>query len=263
MAKLSDIAATKLVRILQVGNSGSGKTGALVSLVKAGYRLRIYDLDNGLDALINEIKVQCPDKLDAVEAMQFRDKYVFTASGPMVKGTPKALNDCLKALEKWDDGTDPSTWGPDTILVLDSLTALGRAAFAWANQLHMGTAKGKEPRLIFGEAQRVIERTLETLTAPSFGTNVIVTTHIDMREQPDGTVKGWPSSIGEALGPKIAGFFNTMLIYETSGSGANVKRKIKTLPTAIVDAKNPAPQKIEAVYDINQLDVIFENLRNL
>jgi hypothetical protein len=67
----------------------------------------------------------------------------------------------------------------------------------------------------------------------------------------NGTFKGFASSVGKALGPKIPRFFNTLLLSETSGSGKNVKRKIKTLPTGLIDLKNPAPMKMEAEYEIS------------
>lgn len=263
MPLLSEVAKGAYVRVLGVGASGAGKTGSLVSLVKAGYKLRIYDLDTGLDALVNQIRVQCPDKIDNVQVMHFRDQYTFTPSGSVVKGTPRALGGLLRALEKWEDGSDPSKWGQDTVVVIDSLTALGRAAYAWAKQLHFGTKLQNEKRQHYQEAQDQITSMLDTLTGEAFATHVIVFTHIDVRKQEDGTVKGWPSAIGEALGPKIPAFFNTMLVYETTGTGTSAKRKIRTMPTMLVDAKNPAPQKIEASYDIGQLDVIFSHLRNL
>src|SRR6185503_5608465 len=40
-------------KLMIVGPSGEGKTGALASLVCAGYKLRILDFDNGIDNLFN------------------------------------------------------------------------------------------------------------------------------------------------------------------------------------------------------------------
>ena len=40
-------------KMLLLGDSGAGKTGALASLAQAGYNLRILDLDSGVDVLRN------------------------------------------------------------------------------------------------------------------------------------------------------------------------------------------------------------------
>jgi len=180
--------------------------------------------------------------------------------GPKVVGTPKAYVNVCAALEKWpDDGSDPATWGKDTILVLDSLTNGGRAAFQWARAMN---AASKDPRQWYKTAQDLIEDLVANLTSETFGTNVIVITHVDMFES-NGIIKGIASSIGKALGPKLPRFFNTMILSETTGTGKNVKRKLKTAPTAMLDLKNPAPMKIDAEYDIEDgLAKIVEKLRN-
>ena len=73
MPKASDYTKSSYVKFLFVGNSGAGKTGALTSLVEAGYRLRIVDLDAGLDALIQHVQASDPKLLDQIEYVSFRD----------------------------------------------------------------------------------------------------------------------------------------------------------------------------------------------
>ena len=51
MPSLSAHQSNDYVKLLLCGDSGSGKSGALASLVGAGYKLRILDMDNGLDSL--------------------------------------------------------------------------------------------------------------------------------------------------------------------------------------------------------------------
>ena len=243
-----------------IGASGAGKTGALTPLVKDGYKLRIIDMDGGLDALINHVKAECPDKLSSIQYQSFRDKLKMSAQGPKPDGPPRAYANALRCLEQWpDDESDPATWGEDTICVIDSLTNMGRAAFQWAKALD---PMNKDPRRWYKTAQDLIDDLLANLTSPSFNTNVIVISHIEMTETKDGMIKGYPSAVGKALGPKIARNFNTLLLSETSGSGKNVKRKIKTFPTAMIDVKNPAPMRIEAEYDIaDGMSKIFRELK--
>lgn len=247
MAKLSDHSSSELFKLLLIGNSGAGKTGALASLVEAGYELRIIDFDSGLDALVNILKDKDPGLLSKVEFNSFRDKFKATAMGTKVDGAPKAYSAALRALEKWpDDGSDPASWGPKRVLVLDSLTHAGNAAFQWAKGMNPAA---KEPRQWYNAAQDLIRDMLLNLTSDSFQTNVIVISHIDLRETQTG-IKGYASSIGKALGPKIPTFFNTMILSEMGGTGEKVKRKLKTLPTAFLDLKNPSPKKVAAEYDI-------------
>ena len=260
MTSAADYQKSTYVKLLFLGNSGAGKTGALTSLVQAGYKLKIIDLDNGLDALIHHVEAIDPKLLSQIEYVSYRDQMKMTAMGPKVVGTPKAYVNVCAALEKWpDDGSDPATWGKDTFLILDSLTNAGRASFQWARAMN---AASKDPRQWYKTAQDLIADLVANLTSESFATNVIVITHVDMYES-NGLIKGIASSIGKALGPKLPRFFNTMILSETTGTGKNVKRKLKTAPTAMLDLKNPAPMKIDAEYDIEDgLAKIVEKLRN-
>lgn len=259
MPSLSDHSSSEFVKLIFIGNSGAGKTGALAPLVKAGYKLRIIDLDAGLDALVNHIREIDSSLLSSVQFESFRDKMKMTPSGPAVIGSPKAYVQTLNALERWPmDGSDPATWGAKTILVIDSLTNLGRAAFQWARAANPSS---KDPRQWYKAAQDLIEDLIANVTSDAFATNVIIISHVELVET-NGLMKGFASSIGKALGPKIPRFFNTMLLSETSGSGKMVKRKIKTLPTGMIDLKTPAPMKIEAEYDISDgLVKIFDILK--
>ena len=56
MPKLENHQSTNITKMLLVGDSGSGKTGALASLAKAGFNLRIIDVDAGLDVLSNLLR---------------------------------------------------------------------------------------------------------------------------------------------------------------------------------------------------------------
>ena len=70
MTSLAKHPSNDLVKLLLIGDAKSGKTGSLVSLVQAGYKLRILDFDNLLDILKYLILRDCPDKIDNVEVRQ-------------------------------------------------------------------------------------------------------------------------------------------------------------------------------------------------
>lgn len=248
MPALSELKKSRFVKLGLIGNSGAGKTGALTPLVKEGYKLRIYDTDSGLDALVSHVMDECPDSIDQIEFETFRDTIKMTASGPQVKGSASAIPDLMAALERWPgDGSDPAEWGEDTIVVIDSLTNIGRAAFKWAQKANPTT---KDPRQWYKTAQDIVMDLVANLTDDGFKTNVIIISHIELVDTQGGT-KGFMSSIGKALGPKLPAFFNTLILSETKGSGNNVKRKLKTLPTSLLDLKNPKPMDMLPEYDIS------------
>jgi len=205
-------------------------------------------------------KIECSDKIGNVDFETRRDKYKATRAGPIVSGIPKAYTDSLALMTKWSDDTDPAEWGSDTIFVLDSLTALGRAAFDWAKGMNPGA---KDKRNWYGTAQDSIEYMLALLTSENFHANVIVISHIKISELKTGEVKGHVSAIGSALGPIIPRYFNTMVVAESDGSGKNVRRKIKTVPTGMVDAKTPVPSLEIELPLATGLATLFTKLKDI
>jgi len=148
MTLLSEHQSRKSTKLLLMGHSGSGKTGALASLVKAGYKLRVLDLDNGLDTLASFVRRDCPDKLPNVEFRTIRDKFKKTpvsGANPVDnQGNYKwAFVTVQEMISNWKYDTvdlgSPATWGSDTILVIDSSSLLGSAAFNWAWFMNPGT----------------------------------------------------------------------------------------------------------------------------
>jgi hypothetical protein len=98
----------------------------------------------------------------------------------------------------------------------------------------------KDPRQWFYTAQQVVEGTIAMLTADAFKVNVVVIAHINWQNRPDGTMKGFPASVGTALGPTIPAYFENMAQCHI----VNGKRLIQTAPTALLDLKTPAAFKM-------------------
>jgi len=261
MAKMSEQTEDKLFsKMIIVGESGSGKTGSLVSLVKAGYKLRILDMDNNLSFLRNEIKREDPALLEQVDYISLRDKVRSDpVKGAVVDGRPKAYTDAIKYMNKWDDGSKPSELGPEYIFVVDSLWAFGAAAFNWAKGMNPGT---KDPRQWYGTAQESIRTVLGMLTSDDFKTNLIVITHTVIVERGEDDVRMFPASIGKSLGPDIPKFFSTMIMADGEGAGSRRKRFFRTVPTNIMELKNAAPFLIgEKVPLETGLIDIFESIK--
>lgn len=265
MPKLSEHQSARFTKILYIGDSGSGKTGSLASLVAAGYQFKIIDLDNGLDILRGYVAQQSPDKLDNVDFETLRDPY---RPGKGIDGketllvTPEAYVKTTKLLTEWPDGSKPSEFGPNGIVVIDSLTTLGRSAFEWARAAN---PSAKDPRQWYFAAQQTIENVVAMLTSDAFQSNVIVISHINYRELEDGSTKGYASAVGSALGPILPRYFNTLVVADSVGTGKNKLRKIRTVATPTVDGvKTPAPFIIDAEYPIETgMAKLFETLKTL
>lgn len=256
MPSLAKHQSNEFTKLLIEGDSGSGKTGALTSLVKAGYKLRILDWDNGLETLKQFVLKECPENIDNIEFRSLRDKRKAGPEGSMVVN-PRAFVDGVKMLDRWkykdDEGNEidlgvPAEWGPDCILVIDSLTFMSDAAFDFREPLAPRSKDGKyDMRAVYGDAQGAIEGVLALLTSESFKTNVIVISHIKYVDNPDGTKKGYPTAVGSALSPQIPRYFNSVALCQT---GAGGKRTIKTVATAMIDLKNPKPFAMADSYPI-------------
>lgn len=241
MPTLDEHQSSDFTKLLYIGDSGTGKTGSLASLVAAGYHLGILDTDNGLDILKAYVKKEAPDNIRNVRFETIRDEFKPTRAG-MVVPSPKAFTAAAALMTKWADDTVPGEWGADTFFVLDSLTGLGKAAYEWAKGMN---PTSKDPRQWYFAAQQATENVIAALTSESFRANVIVISHVTYKEMQDGTVKGYASSIGSALGPTLPKYFNTLVCAERVGFGTNVRRKIKTVPTDLLDLKTAAPFALE------------------
>lgn len=245
MPSLASHQSSATTKMLLIGDSGSGKTGALTSLVEAGYKLRILDFDNGLDSLVAQVNQRCKEKMNNVDFFSLRDKLKSSPTGPILDGMPTAFTRAVNLLDRWKyDDVDlgkSSDWGDDVVVVIDSLTFLSEAAFNWATAMN---PTAKDRRQIYGAAQEAVENVISLMTSSNMKPNVIIIAHIKYMDRPDGTQKGYPTSIGNALSPKIPAFFNNVVLCETQGFGQSLKRILRVQTTALVDTKSPASFKL-------------------
>jgi hypothetical protein len=273
-----------------VGKTGSGKSGALASLAAMGYKLRILDTDKGtkpLRTLLTDRRYPYADIMEANghslrEAVSYipidikmgmRMNSVRKPDGSIVQekviGPLDATSwtKAMDALAKWNDGTTDygniSTWGPDTVLVLDTFSTLAKMAYYNVQALNGrlgGREQGNDYRRDVGEAQGMLTRLLELLHASSLNTNVIIFTHITWIEEKNGVagkpkggedgkgkddddtgsgyIEGLPAAVGRALAPVMGKYFNDMYHVRSFGSGEHVTRTISTVPQDGVSGKN-------------------------
>lgn len=247
----------------------SGKTGSLVSLVEAGYKLRILDLDNLLDFFAAQVRRRCPDKIGNVEFKTIRDKYKASALGTVIDGQPKAWTASLSLLNHWKykdpksgeeiDYGVPATWGKDTVLVVDSLSRWCDAAYAFHKVMTPSGKDGQDGRAVYYNAQLDLEKQLAMLTGDYMKTNVIVICHGAYLERDDGKTKIFPKSMGKAMSPNIPTYFPNFIRYTTE----NGHREIQLESNRNIDLSTTRPEAFTKSLSVDTgLAEIFAALRN-
>lgn len=282
MPSLANHHSGKVTKLLLMGDSGTGKSGALASLAHAGYNVRILDFDNGLDGLVNLLTdPKSPYDKSSASRVHYKTltEPMKNVAGKLVPTRATAWPEAVKLLTHWREPAIPATsespeipaidlgpvntWGEQDVLVIDTLTFASEAAMNYHLSLQgaLNTNRTQnEHRRDIGAAQGLIENMLETLYDTSLKCNIVVNSHITYATQgglpdtddgkPGGPIVGYPSSMGKALSPKIPRYFNSVLLMQTLGVGPSAKRKLYTSSQGIVAAKTSAPLKVKPSYDI-------------
>lgn len=272
MGSLANHQSLEYVKGLYLGDSGAGKTGSLTSLVKAGYKLRIWDFDNLLGTLVQYVKRECPDKLDSIKYQTFTDKLKGTDSLLMRQGNsvtvmsiadgmPTGYANALKQLNHWKTPTEdlgvPAEWGKECVIVIDTLTTMASAAFRYCQAFNPAA---KEPQTYYWNAQQLVMNMLSLLTSEQMHVNVLVLAHINYDKNVMEITKGFPRSIGSALNDQIAACFNCVLLAESRGGNSKV---IRTNSTGVVDLKNPVAFRIPETLPLESgLATFFEAVKS-
>ena len=220
------------LKVLLIGNSGSGKTGALASLAKAGYRLHILDFDRGTSILRNILQGD-QASLQRVEVETVTDVYK-SLGAKVIPSKVQAWARGMDILTKWTASHETF----DDVIVIDSLNFASKAAFNWILQLASRLSAPKEIQ-DWGAAQDLIEAFLFKLYSSETKCHVICTSHITYFGSGDSDIQiGYPATaVGRSFSPKVPRFFNSCLLVRNTGTGAASKREIWTKPIDHVDLK--------------------------
>lgn len=275
------------LRVLIVGEPGSGKSTAIGKLAEAMQKLFIVDFDNNL----NPLKIFVSDKYFCnIHYQTLVDPMDFDTNGmPIAKGIPRAWTRYIALAKQWIDiesGEDfgrPDDWPKDHWFVEDSLTTKGRAAM-W-HTLHKRKRMGKRKGFAeWGDAIDKIEGTLDlwkasncnfictahlarlrmedvTETADDNG-NVIDRPTVAKRLPPNANMR-YPVALGQALPPRIGAYFNVVLQAQRIGAGAGARRVLRTVPEEDVDIKVPLlPRTVPPEVSIDKLWDILKHFRS-
>lgn len=247
MTALTDHPSSNVVKLLNIGESGTGKTGALASLAKAGYRLWILDYDNGLDILGHALRDD-PGAASRVTYETLRDRHTFTNGVPKIKPPVAAFAAAGKTLETWG----AANFGAEDVIVIDTLTTFSEAAFNHSLFL-AGRLNQRSQLTDYGDMAKAVISFIDTITDKEFPCNVVINTHIKHfsgDEESQISARGLPNAKGQQISKDISLFFNTVVLSRSIGSGQATKRVIATYPAGVVEVKTSNPFKVKPTYPI-------------
>jgi len=267
---LRDHQENMLLKLLGMGDPGTGKTGSLAPLINelprwGIERVVIHDFDDGLDILSAKVK---PDKLDLVHYETMRDDLKATQVGVGYREAT-AWTRAMALLNNWETKSEklgpPRDWGRETLFVCDTITGLGDACLGFA---HMGPEKIEDHWRAVGAGMTHQSYYIQLLKA--MRCHVIVFSHIrfmggggkttivdkhgqvsykEVDSRVDGTA--YPSALGQQLPPSIGRHFNCQLEWKLVGRS----RKVCTIPDTRMALKIPFEVKDEMPIETALVDI--------
>ncbi len=278
------------IRMLMIGKPGAAKTGSLAALANAGFKLRILSYDGNEDPLYDHCTPEGKRNIDSVflgDTLAFKE-----SEGWIDSEEPTGFRDGLRLMDHWCydeaghvlkpkfdfktktyNGYDPEPvgkvtdlgrskdWGPDTIVVLDSLTAMGDCSMTKTRR-RLNKTKSDNTDRVYGIAMSEQFDFLKRVRQPGNRFHFLVTTHMkmigpqDYRKGPGGDseimhkikeeqadmirTRWYPTALGRALPQEITRIFPCAILFEHKTSSKGVVPTIWTKPREDLDLKLPA-----------------------
>lgn len=264
------------IKLINVGDTGSGKTGAILSLAAAGYKVRIADLDNGMEALVDLMtNEKSPYPKHTLENIRWKTmtEPMRVIGGQFIPKSATVWQRMVENLENWkgdsralasgeiiscEDKLGPvSSWDAKTVFVLDTLSTAGTAALNFHLMMNGALGKkrtGHEGMRDIGAAQDMLDKLFQWVFDTSIKCNIILNTHVVFAKEDgknpepgyNGPIYAFPAAIGKALSPKMGKYFNHMLLTKKEGNA----QRIYTRGIPNIGLKSGAPLRVAQSYDV-------------
>ena len=253
-----------LVKLLGMGDPGTGKTGSLVEVINnmgsfGLERVVIQDWDDGLDILATHVK---PEALDKVFFATLRDELKPVPDGsepvPRISLSPGkkgyAWTEGMMLLNNWKteaaDLGPAVKWGPETLFVSDTITGMGDAAVNFIRYAggieNMWKATGRAMALqdkyiqlclclkchfvLFSHVRFMGGGGQEAIEDPK---HEGVIKYREVNSRSEGTA--YPSALGQILPTQVGRHFNAQLEWKIQAN----RRRVNTVPSDKMALKLP------------------------
>jgi hypothetical protein len=294
---MSNAAALKAsgdsLRVLIGGWPKGGKTGAIVALLNAGYKVRVLDFEGNYDVLLNFAN---PKSLKNLDIATFQDKQSSDGATPWdtdVEAKQMAYARALQQLKDWkttdEDGNEITfgpafKWGNDTVLVVDNITRLGEMSFRRARRILNKKTSQADARA-WGLAVDELVAFIGWLTRKTNKFHLVVLAHwtllgpevpMSSNSEDEGVkdlkkqiateraamleTKLFPKGVTKENSRNIGSLLPVILEAKRIVNGSKVSRRLLTETEEPIDLAFPVP-KVEKSYPIETgLATIFELL---
>lgn len=270
MASFTTDTPPEPIKVLVLGDSGTGKTGGLVSLGALGYNLRILDFDNGTkilrDYVLNPNSIyrkehklwsqELANSLPSRVAFETLTDPLKNVNGVMVPKSATAWQRASRLLTHWKTDSEDlgpvSSWTMQDVLVIDTLTFAARRAMEFNQSLNGNLGADPNWNKDYSPTQRLIERLLGLLYDPGVKCHVVVNCHLGYENIRDlgsdiPKRKAYPQTIGAAQKLIIGRYFNNTVQTKTLGGNKNY---LLTRGDEELSLKNTAPLRTKQQYPI-------------
>lgn len=193
---------SRRLKLLLVGDPGAGKTGLLATLANADYKVRIVDLDNNLGVLNAYLDKGKGDNITY---------YSIPTKDPESWRKSVQITTAWKTPE--EDLGDLTTWGSDTVLVIDSATFWNDVCMAQVlKENGISDDKAGFDQSLWGVMAKRFESQVARLTSDRYKCHLILISHIRLIEDKrmGGMTKMMPSFLGQQLPNVVARYCNNV-----------------------------------------------------
>lgn len=227
---MSDIVAIPGVKVMLLGESGTGKTHAIRTLVEAGLEVFVVFTEPGMEVLADVpsdklhwhyIAPSSPDFDDMIQSATKINTMSFDALTKLPDINKRKYTEFIDLLVTLSGFKDDRTgkeygavdsWDSSRVLVVDSLSGL--------NIMAMNLIAGSKPVKTMGDWQIAVdnlERLLMKLTV-DLRCHFVLTAHLEREtDEVTGGTTLVSSTLGRKLGPKLPRFFSEVIHVKRQG----------------------------------------------
>jgi hypothetical protein len=219
-------------KALCFGETATGKTASLATLLLAGQKVRLLSADNNANAGIKaglalykinkeevDLSICVPERsfMPITDMLSIVDNYLKTDIDALMKGKDKfrkhntGFKNIIEGASEFKDSITGESkgivheWGTDTTFVIDSLTVI-------CNEIQL-TVTGNKPSTLpeWGAQQGLLKFFLNFITN-NLKCNVVLLAHPDKDQDAiTGATRIYPSNLGKAMNGTISSNFSDVM----------------------------------------------------